>query len=191
MKRILALLLVFYSLAAFPAETVKISAAQEKLAEELLEKLNFRDKIQSSFARIGKLQAAIIAKILKNAPDAPETRELQTRITAINKQELSWDNIKKDMITTYAQTYSETELKELNSFFSSPTGKRFIAQTPGLQRQLVTVLRKQIKTTTAKTRLLAVDFMKKQMLAGKTKIPESLKASGQPVAGKTPATSQE
>jgi hypothetical protein len=81
------------------------------------------------------------------------------------------------LIDIYAKAYSEPELKKLNNFFSSSAGKKFIGKTPALQREFVILIRKQIKNTTTKTRLMAVDFMKKQMLAGKTKMPKSIKPS--------------
>ena len=175
MKKLIISLVAFCTLLAVSAETVKISAAHKKLAEELLSKLELKSKIETSFSQIKALQNQIINKTLKNAQDSAETQKLRNEITAIIKKELSWDAIKGKLTDMYARTYSESELKALNKFFSSTAGKKFISKTPKLQRDFLELFRKQLKGATSKTRLMAVAFMKKQMLAGKTKMPKSIK----------------
>lgn len=177
MKKFIISLIAFCTFFAVSAETAKISAAHKQLAEELLSKLELKSKIKASFSQIKALQKQIINKTLKNAQESTETKKLRNDIDAIINKELAWDNIKDKVITVYTKAYSESELKALNKFFSSSTGKKFISKTPELQRKFLDLFRKQIKGATTKTRLMAVDFMKKQMLAGKTKMPKSIKAS--------------
>ena len=175
MKKIIISLIAFCTFFAVSAGTAKISPSHKKLAEELLNKLELKSKIESSFSQIKTLQKQIIDKILKNAQDSAETKKLRNEIAEITKKELSWNTINEKLTDIYAKAYSESELKALNKFFSSSAGKKFISKTPELQREFLELFRKQIKGATTKTRLMAIDFMKKQMLAGKTKMPDSVK----------------
>jgi hypothetical protein len=152
-------------------------AEREKLADTLLENLGVRKQIVENFAKIKALHVKVVNKILENASKSEEVSKFREKVLAVSNNTLSWDVFKKDFIKIYANAYSVDDLKKLNSFFSSPTGKKFVAQTPVLQRKLVSTLQAYVKGATGKMREMAQEFMKDQMLQGKTKMPPVPKRS--------------
>ncbi|MFA6717444.1 MAG: DUF2059 domain-containing protein [Victivallales bacterium] len=156
------------TLAAAP----KDMAEREKLAETLLENLGVRKQIVANFAKIKALHVKIVNKILENASKSEEVSNFRDKVFAVSNDILSWDTLKKDFIKIYAEAYSLDELQKLNTFFSSPAGRTFIAKTPVLQRKLVSTLQVRIKEAKEKIRKMSHEFMTEQMLQGKTKMPK-------------------
>lgn len=152
-------------------------AEREKLAEALLGNLGLREQVNMSFAKIRALHRKTVNKILENAQKSEEVEKFREKAFTVSDNLLSWDALKKDFIKIYAEAYSPDDLQKLNAFFSSPTGKTFIANTPVLQRKLVSTLQDRIKEATGKVRQMAHEFMKEQMLQGKTVMPALPKKS--------------
>jgi hypothetical protein len=50
-------------------------------------------------------------------------------------QELSWDKMKEDYITLYADTFTEEELKGVIAFYKSPAGQAFLKKQPELMKR--------------------------------------------------------
>ncbi|MDD5598975.1 MAG: DUF2059 domain-containing protein [Victivallaceae bacterium] len=146
-------------------------AEREKLAEALLGNLGVKQQINMNFAKIKALHYKVVNKILENAPKNEEVSKFKEKVFAISDDILSWDTLKKDFTKIYAEAYSLDELQKLNTFFSSPAGRTFIAKTPVLQRKLVSTLQGRIKEAKEKVRKMAHEFMTEQMLQGKTLMP--------------------
>ena len=50
-------------------------------------------------------------------------------------REFSWDKMKEDYITLYADTFTEEELKGIIAFYKSPAGQAFIQKQPELMKR--------------------------------------------------------
>lgn len=63
----------------------------------------------------------------------PNQREAYLRVMRefVGKY-LTWDALKEKISEVYAAGFTETELNELNVFYSSPVGKKLVAKTPEL-----------------------------------------------------------
>ncbi len=48
---------------------------------------------------------------------------------------MSYSSLKTDLINLYANAFTESELKEINTFYQTPTGKKAIQQMPILMNQ--------------------------------------------------------
>jgi len=60
-------------------------------------------------------------------------------------KETSWDKLKDDIVTAYAETYTEKELNEISKFYSSPTGKKYLEKMPELTKTIVTVIQQNMQ----------------------------------------------
>ena len=49
------------------------------------------------------------------------------------------------MVNVYVQVYSEEELRELNEFYSSPLGRKFIEKTPVLMKATMQMTQSMIQ----------------------------------------------
>lgn len=48
---------------------------------------------------------------------------------------MSWDAVAPALIDLYAQTFTESELKELLAFYKTPTGQKTLTELPGLMQK--------------------------------------------------------
>jgi len=51
------------------------------------------------------------------------------------KKHMSYGSLKPEMIQLYANTFSAAELREINQFYATETGKKTIKQMPALMAQ--------------------------------------------------------
>ena len=48
---------------------------------------------------------------------------------------IGWQGLKDDLVAMYLQAFTETELDEMNAFYSSPTGQKVLQRLPELVQQ--------------------------------------------------------
>lgn len=56
-------------------------------------------------------------------------------MSAFFEKHMGYASLKADLINIYANAFTESELKEINAFYQTPTGKKTIQQMPLLMRQ--------------------------------------------------------
>ena len=147
-----------------------------KLAEKLVSVMGFKEQVVKSFGVVKKLQKQIVDKIFENAPKTKEAADYKQKLMDISAKSLSWESLKGDFIQAYAQAYSLDELKSLNTFFATSAGKAFLKKNPQIQRKLYPEIQSRLKDSSMKIRMMAHEFMKQQMLKGKTQMPKELLA---------------
>jgi len=59
-------------------------------------------------------------------------------------QEFSWDKLKEDYITLYAETFTEDEMKGAIAFYKSPAGQAFITKQPEVVRRSMELSQKMM-----------------------------------------------
>ena len=67
------------------------------------------------------------------------------------------------MIKSYTETFSYQELAEINRFFSSPAGKKFIEKSPELQKKMVNLLQQKILSYQPQLQDMIIDDELKRM----------------------------
>ena len=135
-------------------------ASQRTMAEELLNVMNVPDSIEKSFAMMKQMIPAQTEKIMQatGQTNMPSNVSSQTdKMMDMMTQALSWDKMKDDYITLYAETFTEDEMKGMIAFYKSPAGQAFIKKQPELMKRSVELSQKkmlklmpQIKTLTQK-----------------------------------------
>ena len=122
-------------------------ASQRTMAEELLNVMNVQDSIEKSFAMMKQMIPAQTEKIMQAAgqTNMPSNMSSQTdKMMDMMTQALSWDKMKDDYITLYAETFTEDEMKGMIAFYKSPAGQAFIKKQPELMKRSVELSQKKM-----------------------------------------------
>lgn len=96
--------------------------ASKKEAELLLNTLGLDQVLQQTINQMLDLQ------LQQNPALLPYK---QVMLQFFNKY-MSYDSLKGEMVTIYSETFSAPELKQINTFYQSPVGKKTIEKMPEL-----------------------------------------------------------
>jgi hypothetical protein len=161
MKKIALLILCVIFLA--PSLLLAEGDQKKQLASELLKTMDMKkqfkesyesmtkqffpmlmQQIQAQMAKVGKTDEAAMKKI-------EAVHEKASKLVA---QEMSWKNIKQDQIELYASTFGEKELKDLNKFFKTETGKKFLDKQQEILRKSFQISQKHLQSIMPKLNTL-------------------------------------
>ena len=116
-------------------DTEQISGTESSTtAEELLILFNLP-------AIIANTSEKSIELLIKQSPDAKTYADI---FREFGKRYLSWENLKKPMIKRYTETFTNRELQQLKTFFSSATGKKYIQKSNTLMQETTLDIQKTI-----------------------------------------------
>jgi hypothetical protein len=73
---------------------------------------------------------------------AEQTTKMMDAMLEMIAAETSWEKVKADYVTLYADTFSAAELAELIAFYRSPAGKAFVAKQSELTRKSIAMPQK-------------------------------------------------
>ncbi len=149
------------------------NAARQTLAHEVIAAMH-ADKMFDGMGAQMKQMAAQMSGNALPADATPEQRKLledfQGKVMDLSMQSA------KDMIgqmdQTYAQVYSEAELKAMKAFFVSPEGQSMLAKQPQIMQHLMPLIQAMQRDIGPKIEALANQF-KKDLDATKAKPAEA------------------
>lgn len=126
MPRLAALLLLAVVCAPAWAQDADAARADHRaLAEEFL-------VLAGTEAAMEAATASMLDAQLKQNPAMLPYRDV---FEAFFAEHLSWDAVKDELVTLYADRFSEAELREAIAFYSTPTGQRIAEEAPDLMQQ--------------------------------------------------------
>jgi hypothetical protein len=164
------------SIAAMLVLGVMCVSAQETqrraMAEELLNVMNMQDTIEKSFAMVKQMIPAQMEKMKQVTGDTnmPANVSSQTdKIMDMLAKEMSWNKMKADYITLYAETFTEQELKDTVAFYKSPTGQAFIKKQPELMKRSMEISQKVMMQIMPKIQAMTEELKKAVPAAEKQK----------------------
>lgn len=113
----------------FAQTKTNITAAHFKAAEEVLQAsgvdVQFKESIQALVNQYSE-QVAV------------EKREkFKQVLNTFMAKYASWDNVKDNLSSIYAEAFSEAELKQLTTFYQTPLGKKLVREQPFLLQKSV------------------------------------------------------
>jgi len=143
MRRILAATIV----CAFAGVTlVRADEAQHRaLAEELLDAMQMQKTIEKSSEILKQMIPAQMKQmgVSVNA-STDETQDFMQKMMDLIMKEPSWEMLKDDYITVYAETFTEEELSGLVTFYTSPIGRKYTEKQPELMKRIMQISQKQM-----------------------------------------------
>ncbi len=108
-----------------PTNVANQNSAAKTSKEEatlLIENMNLKVILDQTIEQMLQIQ-------LNSKPQLKPYKDVMLRFFA---KHMSYESLKPELIDIYASEFTATELKELNAFYSTPTGKKIIAKTPQL-----------------------------------------------------------
>ena len=97
-------------------------ASKRQAVEQLFVLTAMQQKIDESVTTVLALQIA----------QNPELKSHQQAVREFLERNIGWDSLKDDLSNMYMEEFTEQELNEMNTFYSSPTGRRVIERLPVL-----------------------------------------------------------
>ena len=117
------LLLAF--MAIWPVSSSADTDSHRQAVEKLFELTHMQQKIEVSVNNVLALQ-------LQQSPALREHKDLLTKFLEKN---IGWTGMKDNLITMYMKAFTEQELNEINTFYSTPGGQKLIQRLPELIQQ--------------------------------------------------------
>ena len=117
------LLLAF--MAIWPVSSSADTDSHRQAVEKLFELTHMQQKIEVSVNNVLALQ-------LQQSPALREHKDLLTKFLEKN---IGWTGMKDNLITMYMKSFTEQELNEINTFYSTPGGQKLIQRLPELIQQ--------------------------------------------------------
>ncbi len=131
------------------------------LAEQLLGAMEIQKTIEKSFDMVNQMMTAQMKQMGVFSDDAisDKAQDVIQKTMDLVMKEMSWDKLKGDYISIYAETFTEEELKGAIKFYKSPIGKKFIEKQPELMRKSMQISQKQMTTLMPKIQKLTEEMM--------------------------------
>ncbi len=115
------------------------------LAEQLLEGMHMQETIEESFAMVKQMMPAQMKQMgFSDAASSGQAQDAIQKTMDLVMSEMSWDKLKGDYISIYAETFTVEELKGLVRFYASPIGKKLIEKQPELMQRSMQISQKQM-----------------------------------------------
>ena len=121
--------------------------ARRATAAELLKSMHLEQAVAAAGKRMLTNLDGMADRMAKQpnlTPDqTAEVQKFREEIHAIVEQQLGWDAIKTDVIQAYADDFSEPELKEMDTFYRTPTGQKLADKQPELSEKMTRVMQQK------------------------------------------------
>lgn len=98
------------------------TSSHRQAVEQLFELTAMQQKIDESVANVLALQIA----------QSPELKSYEGVVKEFLERHIGWGSLKEALGSMYMQEFSEQEVNDMNTFYSSPTGQKVIERLPVL-----------------------------------------------------------
>jgi len=115
-------ILIFTASFLFSQAALASSAESKAEAELLLDGMKMQETIQQSMEQMLNIQ-------LKQNPTLAPYKDVMLKFLS---KHMSYKNLKPKLIELYAEAFTASELKDINDFYATPTGKKTIRVLPQL-----------------------------------------------------------
>ena len=99
--------------------------AAEREAEKLLDTMGMRDAFTQTISQMLEVQIQ----------QQPELAPYRGVMVEFFNRHMSYDSVKPDLLSIYANAFTASELREINAFYATPTGRKTIELLPVLMAQ--------------------------------------------------------
>jgi uncharacterized protein len=130
-------------------------AADDKLATEesvrkLLEVSESRKMLENVWQHVDASMDATMTQLLGDRKLTPEEQqrmqEVRTKLTAIMREELSWEFMEAMMMDVYTKTFSQEEVDGMLAFYASPAGRSVITKMPIAMERSMQFMQERMST---------------------------------------------
>jgi len=144
MKRFIPALLL-----AITVQTAQ-SADAPPTVDSVRQVIRLTNPQQTLDAATQQLEASFRAGVKAELGDAPPTPaqqkvidDMQAKIVALMKSELSWANFEPAVIDVYRQTFTQREIDGMIAFYKSDVGAAVLAKTPKISQDVMQLMQQR------------------------------------------------
>ncbi len=141
MKRVLTTLLICIMSAPVLAD----STSHRKVTEEMLLALNIDATMKSMATNIKDMQSRQLKALDLPVGSQPIIDEHLNKTIELLFSAFKWEDIKDQYIDAYVSVYSESEIKDLLTFFRSKSGKKYIEKMPELNALVLKIAESKVQ----------------------------------------------
>jgi hypothetical protein len=122
------------------------SAAARAEAEKIFQRMNFEKMMREVMDRQKDSMLKMQRQMMERSGQPVDERLLEIQASAFDEMNnlLDWNAMGEDMIGIYAETFTTSELKGINDFYATPSGRAMLEKTPALQQRTMEVLMPRI-----------------------------------------------
>ncbi len=121
--------------------------SHRKAAEDLLQVVGVEKQLQTAIDQMLDVQ------VKANPAIAPYKETMRSFLM----KHMSWSGLKEDLITIYVDAFTEKELKEIKSFYLTPTGKKMARMMPELMSKGMQLGVKRVQDNQSELRQMIQD----------------------------------
>ena len=184
MKRVIVFVLLLLSTLCYAD-----NGADRKTVEKLLIVMNAEAVMDSMYSQIDQLFVGMAEQFgIKEAEQAIFDRYM-SKVASAMKEEMSWEKMKGPIIDIYMKHYTQKELEDMLSFYSSQSGKSIIVKMPQVAQESMLITQMFMKDYMPKIKNLSEELhaeLKEERC--KAKEAHITKSSNRPCGARTAAS---
>lgn len=142
-KRMLVLVPIALAVGVFSASAQEQS--RRALAEELINVMDAKSMFDKNITMVKQMWMAQTSQIPGLPNPSSNAAQAQDKTFDLFSQYLNWDRIKDDVISIYAETYTEDEMKGIIAFYRSPSGQALLKRQPELLQRTLEMTQKWMR----------------------------------------------
>jgi hypothetical protein len=104
--------------------------------------------MDSVLAQMEGAMKASLQRLTKGRPLSAEEQatldQQQAKMSAIMKEELSWDKVKDQYVQAYREMFTQEEIDGLIAFYQTPAGQSLVNKQPELAKRTMTILQQRM-----------------------------------------------
>jgi hypothetical protein len=102
-----------------------------------------------------------------NAKQQQIIDQFQTDMVSAIKDELAWSKIEPEIVSAYVKTFSQKEINDMITFYSSPTGRSVANKLPLVSQQMTTDVQQRMLSVIQKMKQAQQDMITRLRAAAK------------------------
>jgi hypothetical protein len=122
-----------------PNSALADDASKNAKIEEMMELTHVDRMISQMLPQMQSMAKSQMAQADLSPQQRQQAEELQTKMMALIADRLSWEKAKPAYIKIYADTFSETEIDGILTFYKSPAGQAMLEKMPQLMQKSMQV----------------------------------------------------
>jgi uncharacterized protein len=144
--------------------------ASEASVRELMALTNSKALLDQMYAQVDGLMESSMKEAMGGRTGNEEQQrlaaELRSKIVALLREDMSWEDLEPVYLQLYTSTLSQAEVDGMNAFYRSPAGQAVIAKMPLMMQSLMKVLMERMQVMMPKARALGEEYGRKLRAAG-------------------------
>ena len=120
----------------------------DQSVNQLLQLTKVDRQMDSVLAQMEGAMKASLQRLTKGRPLSAEEQatldKQQAKMSAIMKEELSWDKVKDQYVQAYREMFSQEEIDGLIAFYQTPVGQSLMNKQPELTNRTMAILQQRM-----------------------------------------------